>query len=113
MCHTPPFSTTESKSLLPNSIQFPSPVRWEKQVREWSAVFKDFPEIQESNVVLEAQVTHRYLINSEGTRTLQPSMLVSIEVDAGTEVELRVPASAAYSTAAVASWFSRKVAGKS
>lgn len=59
--------------------------RWEKQVREWSAVFKDFPEIQESNVVLEAQLTHRYLVNSEGTRTLQPSMLVFLEVDAGTE----------------------------
>ena len=59
--------------------------RWEKQVREWSAIFRDFPEIQESNVVLEAQVTHRYLVNSEGTRTLQPSMLVTIEVDAGTE----------------------------
>src|SRR5207302_3880633 len=59
--------------------------RWEKQVREWSAIFKEFPEIQESSVVLEAQITHRYLVNSEGTRTLQPSMLVFIEVDAGTE----------------------------
>ena len=59
--------------------------RWEKQVREWSAVFKNFPEIQESNVSLDAQLTHRYLVNSEGTRTLQPSMLVFIEVDAETE----------------------------
>ena len=58
---------------------------WEKQVRDWSAVFKDFPEIDESSVVVEAQVTHRYLVNSEGTRTLQPSMLVSVEVDAGAE----------------------------
>src|SRR5258706_7770432 len=30
--------------------------RWEKQVREWSAVFKEFPEIGESNVVIEAQL---------------------------------------------------------
>ena len=59
--------------------------RWEKQVRDWSAVFKDFPEIDESSVVVEAQVTYRYLVNSEGTRTLQPSMLVSVEVDAGAE----------------------------
>ena len=59
--------------------------RWEKQVREWSAVFKEFPEIGESNVVIEAQLTHRYLVNSEGTRTLQPSMIVFAEVDAGTE----------------------------
>jgi predicted Zn-dependent protease len=61
------------------------PSRWEKQVREWSAVFREFPEIEESSVVLEAQLTHRYLVNSEGTRTLQPSMLVSVEIDAGTE----------------------------
>ncbi len=59
--------------------------RWEKQVREWSAIFKDFTQIQESNVVFEAQLTHRYLVNSEGTRTLQPSMLVFVEIDAGTE----------------------------
>ncbi len=59
--------------------------RWEKQVREWSALFRDYPEIGESNVVLEAQVTHRYLVNSEGTRTLQPLMLVSVEIDAGSE----------------------------
>jgi TldD protein len=59
--------------------------RWEKQVREWSVLFKDFPEIEESSVVLEAQITHRYLVNSEGTRTLQSSMLVSVQIDAGTE----------------------------
>src|SRR5262249_36240650 len=58
---------------------------WEKQVREWAALFKSFPEIQESSVVLEAQLTHRYLVNSEGTHTLQPAMLISVEVDAGTE----------------------------
>ena len=59
--------------------------RWEKELRELSAIFKEFPEIEESSVVLEAQLTHRYLVNSEGTSTLQPAMLVSIEVDAGSE----------------------------
>jgi TldD protein len=59
--------------------------RWEKQVREWSAIFKGFPEVQESSVVVEAQLVHRYLVNSEGTRTLQPSILVSVEADASTE----------------------------
>jgi TldD protein len=59
--------------------------RWEKQIREWSAVFKEYPSIQRSTVRLEAQVTHRYLVNSEGTRTFQPSMLVSVEIEALTE----------------------------
>jgi TldD protein len=59
--------------------------RWEKQVREWSAIFKDFPQVQESSVVMEAQLTHRYLVNSEGTHTLQPAMLVTVEVEAETQ----------------------------
>jgi ligand-binding sensor domain-containing protein/signal transduction histidine kinase len=39
-------------------------------------------------------------------------LVVWSEVDAGTEVELRVPARAAYATAPRSSWFSRKFAGK-
>jgi predicted Zn-dependent protease len=58
---------------------------WERQIREWSAIFRDFPAVAESNVTFEAQITHRYLVNSEGTQTMQPSMLTSIEVDAGAE----------------------------
>lgn len=58
---------------------------WEKQLREWSGIFRDFPQVQESNVVMEAQLTHRYLVNSEGTRTLQPLMLVSVEIEAETQ----------------------------
>jgi len=59
--------------------------RWEKQVREWSAIFKEFPQVQQSSVVFETQIVHKYLVNSEGTRTLQPSMLVSVEIEAATE----------------------------
>lgn len=59
--------------------------RWEKQIREWSAIFKEFPAVAQSNVQLVAQLNHRYLVNSEGTRTLQPSMLVFLEVDASAE----------------------------
>ena len=58
---------------------------WEKQLREWSAIFKDFPGIQESAVSLRALVNNKYLVNSEGTRTLQPSMIVTLEVQARTE----------------------------
>ena len=58
---------------------------WEKQVREWSNIFKRYPEIQQSRVVFEAQVMHRYLVNSEGTSALQPSMLVAITIEAASE----------------------------
>jgi predicted Zn-dependent protease len=58
---------------------------WEKQLREWSAIFREFPQVQESSVVMEAQLTHRYLANSEGTRTMQPALLVTVEVEAATQ----------------------------
>jgi len=59
--------------------------RWEKQLREWSGIFKDFPQIQDSSVVMEARLTNRYLANNEGTRTFQPSMLVTVEIEASSE----------------------------
>ena len=51
----------------------------EKQLREWSRIFRDFPDIQTSDVRLMARLTHRYLVNSEGTHTMQPAVLVSLE----------------------------------
>jgi predicted Zn-dependent protease len=82
----PDFSKEQPVTALGGRLKFDvDKDRWEKQVREWSAIFKDFPQIEESAVVLEAQLTHRYLVNSEGTQTLQPLMLVSLQVEAGTE----------------------------
>ena len=66
------------------ALQIDKP-RWEKQLREWSAIFKQFPEVQQSSVSLQALLTNRYLVNSEGTRTLQPSVIVSLEIAARTE----------------------------
>jgi hypothetical protein len=59
----------------------------EKQIREWSSIFKEFPDIQTSDVRLMARLVHRYLVNSEGTRTLQPGVLVSLEARASVQAE--------------------------
>jgi TldD protein len=82
----PDFSKEQPVSVLEarKELKVDKP-RWEKQLREWSAIFKEFPQIQESSVVMEAQLTHRYLVNNEGTRTLQPSLLFSVEVEAATQ----------------------------
>jgi predicted Zn-dependent protease len=55
---------------------------WEGQLRQWSAIFKEYPLIQRSNVSLEVRLKHRYLVNSEGTRTLQPSLVAGLEASA-------------------------------
>jgi predicted Zn-dependent protease len=82
----PDFSKEQAVTELATRRSFETDKnRWEKQVREWSAIFKEFPAIEESSVEMEAQMTHRYLVNNEGTRTMQPLMLVSVEITAGTE----------------------------
>ena len=58
---------------------------WEKQIREWSAIFKEFSGIQESTVTIRALAVNKYLVNSEGTRTLQPSTMVTLQIEARTE----------------------------
>jgi TldD protein len=57
----------------------------EKQLRDWSRIFKAYPAIQYSAVRLIARSTHRYIVNSEGTQILQPTLLVMLEVDARTQ----------------------------
>jgi TldD protein len=57
----------------------------QKQLRSWSRLFKDYPEIQNSGVGISLRLTHRYIVNSEGTRILQPTLLVSVSADASVQ----------------------------
>lgn len=58
--------------------------KWEKIIRDLSAVFKKYPEITESSVSLIARLENRYLVNNEGTRLREPSLLISINIYAET-----------------------------
>lgn len=82
----PDFSMENPVTALgsPRHLEFDKTL-WEKQLREWSAIFRQFSAIQESSVSLRAIVTNKYLVNSEGTRTLQPSMIVTLNIEARTE----------------------------
>jgi TldD protein len=66
------------------TLQFDQ-TRIENQLREWSKIFKDFPQVQTSNVTLRARLDHRYIVNNEGTQTLQPELVVSIDIRATTQ----------------------------
>ena len=57
----------------------------QKQLRGWSSLFRDYPEIQNSAVNISLRLTHRYIVNSEGARILQPTLLVSLSADAGAQ----------------------------
>jgi TldD protein len=57
----------------------------EGQLREWSKIFRDFPAVQTSSVTYHARLNHRYLVNSEGTHTLVPQLLISLQANASTQ----------------------------
>jgi len=59
--------------------------RMENQLREWSKIFRGFPQVQTSTVTVRARLNHRYIVNNEGTRTLQPELVVALEVRAATQ----------------------------
>ncbi|HZI50691.1 MAG TPA: metallopeptidase TldD-related protein, partial [Terriglobia bacterium] len=54
----------------------------ENQLRQWSQIFREFPNIQSSAVSVRARLNHRYVVNSEGTRTMAPELLVILQASA-------------------------------
>ncbi len=58
--------------------------KWEKFIRELSAIFRKYPEITESSVSMSARLETRYLVNNEGTRLREPTLLISVNVYAET-----------------------------
>ena len=57
----------------------------ENQLREWSKIFRDFPSVQTSSVSYHARLNHRYIVNSEGSRTLEPQLLIALQANASTQ----------------------------
>jgi len=57
----------------------------ENQLREWSKIFRDFPSVQTSSVSYHARLNHRFIVNSEGSRTLEPQLLIALQANASTQ----------------------------
>jgi predicted Zn-dependent protease len=57
----------------------------QQRLRDWSRQFQSYPEIQRSRMGMVLRITHRYIVNSEGTHVLQPAMLLILEAEAGTQ----------------------------
>ncbi len=58
---------------------------WEARARKWSAMFKSMPQFEQSNVNLYVTSQNRYLLNSEGSKLLQPRLLLTYDVHARAE----------------------------
>jgi predicted Zn-dependent protease len=52
--------------------------KWAPIVKKLSGIFREFPNILDSNVQMEVQLDHKYYINSEGTLVRQPNRMVNL-----------------------------------
>jgi TldD protein len=63
------------------------PVDWEAKLKDYSALFRKYPEILEGSVGLASSATNKYLVNSEGTSVQQGSLDVRLSIYAATKAE--------------------------
>src|SRR5215469_14415651 len=60
---------------------------WENKVRTYSAYFRKFPEIYNSNVTLQVEQTTSYFVSSEGSRVETPGIMARLVVEASTRAD--------------------------
>lgn len=60
---------------------------WEDKVRKYSAYFRKFPEIYNSNVTLQIEQTTSYFVSSEGTKVETPGTMARLVVEASTRAD--------------------------
>jgi len=82
----PDFSKEESvQKITPPVILEVDRDKWEKIVTQLSAIFRQFPALQDSRVNMNLQLLYKYYVNSEGTVFSQPQTLVSLVAHASTQ----------------------------
>lgn len=72
-------------ALAPRPPLGPEFAKWPDVVRRLSAIFREFPAIQDSSVQLAVRVGSRYYVTSEGTVLRQPNSLATLLVGATTQ----------------------------
>lgn len=60
---------------------------WEKKLKDYSALFKAYPDILESSVTLQVDVATKYLVNTEGTSLQHPTAHARLMAFAQTKAE--------------------------
>ncbi len=83
---TPDFSKEKALQSIKarQNLKF-NTAEMQERLRDWSRLFQLYPEIQKSRVGMILRLTHRYLVNSEGTHVLQPSLLLIVEIEASAQ----------------------------
>ncbi len=75
------------RSIDEGSYPLEAPARYTQLARELSAVFRHYPFIQSSGVVLSGTSSRRILVTSEGTEIVEPNRQISLVAWATTQAE--------------------------
>jgi TldD protein len=60
---------------------------WEKKVKEYSAIFKQYPEIYDGTVAISTTATNQYVVNSEGTSVQDGTLQIRLSISARTKAD--------------------------
>jgi TldD protein len=83
---SPDFSQEKPSSYIEkdSSLAFPEQKAWEELARRYSASFRQYPQVEESMVILQAERDHSYLVSTEGTKIVTADAIFRIMIQAQT-----------------------------
>jgi len=83
---SPDFSQEKPSTYIENSgsASFPDQKAWEELARRYSASFREYPQVEESFVVLHASQSHSYLVTTEGTKIVTSDAIFRVVIQAQT-----------------------------
>jgi predicted Zn-dependent protease len=83
---SPDFSQEKPSTYIEKgpSLAFPEQKVWEELARRYSASFRQYPQVEESMVILQAERDHSYLVSTEGTKIVTADAIFRIMIQAQT-----------------------------
>ncbi|MEO0114283.1 MAG: metallopeptidase TldD-related protein [candidate division WOR-3 bacterium] len=85
---SPDFSKAEPQIELGTEAKLAiDTVNWAKRLKELSKIFKEYPWLYSSNMSLTARAITKYLVNTDGTKIIEPKTNYLVRVSAATKAE--------------------------
>jgi TldD protein len=86
---SPDFSEEKPSVYIQKSApaEFPDQKAWEELARRYSATFRQYPQVEESMVLLLAEKSHSYLVSTEGTKIVTADAIFRIMIEADTRAD--------------------------
>ena len=86
---SPDFSAEKTATYIEKTptAAFPEQRAWEELARRYSASFRQYPQVEQSVVLLIASNSHSYLVSTEGTKIVTADAIFRIMIEAETRAD--------------------------